>query len=50
MDKDIESSNIRGWLGMIRLVTICTNKIIDVICPGPSKEALRVQLGNRLIS
>ena len=50
MDKDIESSNIRGWLGMIRLATICTNKIIDVICPGPSKGALRVQLGNRLIS
>jgi len=49
MDKDIESSNVRGWMGMIRLANICTNKVIDFICPGPSNEALRLQLGNKLI-
>ena len=43
-------TNPRGWLGMTNMVQACTNQLIDVICPGPSRTNLRECLAQKLIS
>ena len=49
-DAKMVQTNPRGWLGMTNMVQACTNQLIDVICPGPSRTNLRECLAQKLIS
>ena len=48
-EANITETNQRGGLGMLNLLQMCTNQMIDIVCPGPSRNHLRHSLAQRLI-
>ena len=49
-DAKIVQTNPLKWLGMTYMVQACTNQLIDIICPRPSRTNLREYLAQKLIS
>ena len=49
-DENIMQSNPRGWLGMTNMIQMCTNQMMDIICPGPSRPYFRKTLAQKLMN
>ena len=48
-EANITETNQRGGLGMLNLMQMCTNQMIDIVCPGPSRNHIRHSLAQRLM-
>ena len=49
-DQNISKTNFRAWLGMVNMIQICANQLIQIICPGSSQFTLRETLAQKLMN